>query len=919
MPYFVGPITNTNGKNAWAIKLSKQALKPWNIKHIIDYSQAESEFVNRMVRKCTYMPQYSVLPKKSLLYNEYCVLNELNNLTINGEKISVKLKQLIFDELFKKNKKVTLKQVRDILVVNGLCSEQDAKDIEFGGVDNKFINSLSTYNALCDKFGQEFVENNKEIFEKIIFYSTITSDKVRLQSKIEKDFKMFNKEQIKYLKSLTCDDWGNLSKEFLTNMFVDKATGTGEVTNVISELYKTNLNLMQIISNQNYTIDEMLQQDFKLNLENLTYEALEEIYCSPAVKRGVWQSIKIIKEIVQVMGKMPDKIFVEVTRDEGEKGDKGRTKSRKESLEDLYATALKESSIELTKELNMLINELTGTEDNKLRSETLYLYFLQQGKCMYSGEPINIVDLFSDNRYDVDHIIPQSIIKDDSIDNKVLVKKQLNEEKSDNYPLSAQWIEKNKEFWTSLKKSKFISDKKYQRLIRRDALNQEEIGDFIARQLVETNQSAKAVIEFLKCVVDNPRDVIYSKAARVSDFRQKYDILKCREINDYHHAKDAYLNIVVGNVLFNRFTNNPKYFYADKEKNKNANMSKNVINIFDKELKAFNGDNVVWNPNTHLSIVKNICLKNDCLTSYMSYCDYETNFYDETIYKSLLHDKKSKAKIALKGDGNPISLYEKYGGYNNFSTAYFMVVQSEKQGEKIVTIETVTAYIYKKYKGDTNKILEHISKENGLVNPKIILDRLNIKSTIRIGKGEYLFAGKSSDVYILHNFNQWNASKEINDYVRIIAKYKDLIKDKKEKLITVLENEIIVSDRTKRGNKKLSITKEQNLCLYENIVKQLKKDIYKFPPFLAILKTLEDNFDIFNISLVTEQTDLLFGLIKKLSTGASFVDLTLINGKAKSGILTIGKNITGKDIKVVFKSSTGMFEKTIGIGGNNGI
>ena len=33
--------------------------------------------------------------------------------------------------------------------------------------------------------------------------------------------------------------------------------------------------------------------------------------------------------------------------------------------------------------------------------------------------------------YDVDHIIPQSKIKDDSINNKVLVKQSLNKEKSD--------------------------------------------------------------------------------------------------------------------------------------------------------------------------------------------------------------------------------------------------------------------------------------------------------------------------------------------------------------------------------------------------------------------------------------------------------------------------------------------------------
>lgn len=33
-------------------------------------------------------------------------------------------------------------------------------------------------------------------------------------------------------------------------------------------------------------------------------------------------------------------------------------------------------------------------------------------------------------------------------------------------------------------------------------------------------------------------------------------MLKCRTVNDMHHAKDAYLNIVVGNVYNERFTHN---------------------------------------------------------------------------------------------------------------------------------------------------------------------------------------------------------------------------------------------------------------------------------------------------------------------------------------------------------------------------
>ena len=36
--------------------------------------------------------------------------------------------------------------------------------------------------------------------------------------------------------------------------------------------------------------------------------------------------------------------------------------------------------------------------------------------------------------------------------------------------------------------------------------------------------------------------------------------VKCRDVNDFHHAKDAYLNIVVGNVYHTKFTRDPLRF-----------------------------------------------------------------------------------------------------------------------------------------------------------------------------------------------------------------------------------------------------------------------------------------------------------------------------------------------------------------------
>ena len=62
------------------------------------------------------------------------------------------------------------------------------------------------------------------------------------------------------------------------------------------------------------------------------------------------------------------------------------------------------------------INELEQTEDSRLRSDRLYLYYTQNGRCMYSGDPIELKDLWDNTKYDIDHIYPQSKVMDDSLD-----------------------------------------------------------------------------------------------------------------------------------------------------------------------------------------------------------------------------------------------------------------------------------------------------------------------------------------------------------------------------------------------------------------------------------------------------------------------------------------------------------------------
>ena len=104
-------------------------------------------------------------------------------------------------------------------------------------------------------------------------------------------------------------------------------------------------------------------------------------------------------------------------------------------------------------------------------------------------------------------------------------------------------------FWKSLVDAGLISEEKYKRLIRGNGFEPSELAGFISRQLVETRQSTKAAASILQQVIPDTQ-IVYVKAPTVSKFRKDFKFLKVREMNDYHHAKDAYLNIVVGNAYF---------------------------------------------------------------------------------------------------------------------------------------------------------------------------------------------------------------------------------------------------------------------------------------------------------------------------------------------------------------------------------
>ena len=316
IPYYVGPLNRVDdgkdGKFTWSVRKSDARIYPWNFTDVIDVEASAEKFIRRMTNKCTYLVGEDVLPKDSLVYSKFMVLNELNNLRLNGEKISVELKQRIYEELFCKYRKVTRKKLERYLVIEGIAK----KGVEITGIDGDFKASLTAYHDFKERLTD--VQLSQKAKEAIVLNIVLFGDdKKLLKQRLSKMYPNLTTGQLKGICSLSYQGWGRLSKTFLEEITVP-APGTGEVWNIMTALWQTNDNLMQLLS-RNYRFTNEVEEFNTLKKEtDLSYKTVDELYVSPAVKRQIWQTLKVVKEVQKVMGNAPKRVFVEMAREKQE-------------------------------------------------------------------------------------------------------------------------------------------------------------------------------------------------------------------------------------------------------------------------------------------------------------------------------------------------------------------------------------------------------------------------------------------------------------------------------------------------------------------------------------------------------------------------------------------------------------------------
>ncbi|QGV04081.1 type II CRISPR RNA-guided endonuclease Cas9 [Lactobacillus acetotolerans] len=915
VPYYVGPLITatdqkkSSGKNfAWMIRKAQGQITPWNFDRKVNRMDTANKFIKRMTTKDTYLLGEDVLPANSLLYQKFTVLNELNNIRINDHRISVNVKQDVYENLFKKYKTISLDKLSNYLKENYNLPSVEINGLSDKSNNPKFNSSLTTYyqlkhlDVLSDKIDDSKYRSD---LEHIIEWSTIFEDKSIYIEKL-KTVNWLTSEQIKALSNLQrYQGWGRLSRKLLTGIH-DKHGRT-----IMKKLWYSQKNFMQIVN----------EPDFKAAIEKengsvVQTTSMEDIladaYTSPANKKAVRQVIKVTDDIVKAAsGKVPVQFAIEFAR-ETEKNPK-LSQVRGSKLRQVYENIFKKTA---TKLVDVgLKDQLNGAiESRKLVRDKYFLYFMQGGRDAYTGEKIKIDKI--DSKYQIDHILPQAFIKDDSFNNRVLTLATKNNEKSDKVPFEYGYNQADKgrlgitirQMWDKWSEWGLISKRKYNNLILDpNKINKYQKAGFINRQLVETSQIIRLVATILQAKYPKT-EIIVVKAGYNHALRDRLQLYKSREVNDYHHAIDAYLTTICGNFLyqvypdlrpffvygeFKKFSSNPDLEKQAFKKYKTFNFIWPLLKKKDAPEKIYQFKNGPLVFNKHKDIFDK--LRHAYSFKYMP-VSRETTTKNQEMFKMTLYpradrDTKKSRKLIPKAKGMPTVIY---GGYSSNSDAYMALVKIKTSKSFIykifgVPMRAISKLKLAKRQGKYNQVLKKIltpaimldkngKPKRGVKKFRILKGKVPYRQVVLDGKKKFMIG---STTYI-YNAKELTLSSEA---MRIITNNLNTNEDRDKSLIKVYDEILEKVDKY--------------LPLYD-IYKSREKLHKGREKFINL--SVEEKKNIINQILNGLHDNLVMGNLKNIGFNTPFGQMQMQSG------ITLTPNA-----KLIYQSPTGLFEKRVKI------
>jgi CRISPR-associated endonuclease Csn1 len=530
-------------------------------KGLISFCEFESRVIEKEVdgkmKKVTIGSR--VIPRSSPLFQHFKIWQIINNLLVideNGLKseLDEEQKNILFTELNWKGKmtsgevlKLLFKNHRDLKLnyenvegnnTNQALLEAFATIFEITGHDKPDFKKMSAEEIL--KTMEEFFESygyNKEIlsfnpllpakeFDKQAYiqlwhllYSFEGDDSktgnASLIKKINEKFG-FPQELAAILANVTFqDDYGSLSAKAIREILPYLQQGNKYDVACEYAGYRH--------SKSSLKKDEIESRELKERLEILSKNSLR----NPVVEKILNQMINVVNAVCDAYGK-PDEIRVEMAREL-----KQSAKERQEAT-----SAISKATAEHEKYVKILKDEFgfSHVSRNDLIRYKLYLELEPNGfKTLYSNQYIPREKLFS-KEFDIEHIIPQSRLYDDSFSNKTIELRSVNLKKSNDTALdyvATLGSEELEQYKARVNGMKNLSLAKRKKLL----MSGENIPDgFIERDLRDTQYIAKKAKELLEEVFRKVTTTTGKVTDKLREDWQLIDVMKELNWNKYHAA-----------------------------------------------------------------------------------------------------------------------------------------------------------------------------------------------------------------------------------------------------------------------------------------------------------------------------------------------------------------------------------------------
>ena len=496
------------------------------------------------IGQCMYYKDEKRAYRSTVIADIYALVNCLSQLSfVNTETGEILLPENVAKEIIDTalvNASITENDIKNILKQNKLEMRKPGK-LEVTVPDT--IRTLKTLKAVLTNAGYKYEELIKENQFDINNSSKLHQLCLLLSENIT---------PARRIRALKAKGWNEkLQKEVIRKKFGGTASVCEKYMVEAIEAFKrgeTYGNFQaRMLKEREDALPDIEKQKY---LAPFDKKVDEELVKNTVVFKAVNETRKILNELIRKYGS-PEYINIEVADDLG-RSFKERAKIIKR---------INDNKKDKDKIANKLI-ELGLRKEGEVKPFDIERYRLweeQEGKDLYTGEVIPVEKILS-GIYDVDHIVPFSLILDDTLQNKALVNLGVNrQQKGQQVPLgylsSADKEDYLKRVNTLFKKKK-ISIKKYKYLTLSNLYgNRDLLSEWKSRNINDTRYITRFLVNYLSANLlfnsDKAKNVFGVKGIITSRMRRLWlnkktwgDEQKNRD-NNLHHAADA---IVIANL-----------------------------------------------------------------------------------------------------------------------------------------------------------------------------------------------------------------------------------------------------------------------------------------------------------------------------------------------------------------------------------